>query len=271
MRDLIRGILAVYTLIVCLFVYSPIITLMIFSFNKGERMSLPLELFTTKWYISAEKDAHGWAIGWIHDSHIIDALFRSIQLAILTMVIVLALGTAIGLAYRHNFPGKEVTFNLYLLGLITPGVLLGLGNAFLYNALNIKISLWTALPVHVIWSLPWGAVLIRALTDPNLLTYEAAAKTLGASNISVLRKITFPLMMPIIMSMGIFAFTLSWDEVIRTVFVVYPNTLPAEILGLIQQRTTPKLYALGSSTTIISLMLLVIVAAILTKSERKFF
>ncbi len=139
------------------------------------------------------------------------------------------------------------------------------------DALNIKYSLWSALPVHVIWTLPWGVVLIRALTDPNILTYESAARTLGASNFGVLRYITFPLMLPIIMSMGIFAFTLSFDEVIRTVFVVYPNTLPPEILGLIQQRTTPKLYSLGASTTFISLTLLIIVGFLLSKSERKIF
>jgi putative spermidine/putrescine transport system permease protein len=271
MKSLLKYLLGIYTLIVASFVYLPIMILVIFSFNKGERMSLPLELYTTKWYLSPEKDAHGWSIGWIHDQHITGALFRSIELAILTMLVVVLLGTLVGLAYRYSFPGKEVSFNVYLLGLITPGVLLGLGNAFLFDALNVRYSLFSALPVHVIWTLPWGVLLIRALTDPNILTYESAARTLGASNFEVLKSITFPLMLPVIMSMGIFAFTLSFDEVIRTVFVVYPNTLPPEILGLIQQRTTPKLYSLGASTTFISLTLLIIVGFILSKSERKIF
>ena len=256
-RDYLKIGLAVLTIVVAALVYSPIISMIVFSFNSADRMVPPIEGFSLRWY---EK--------WLNSPEIVNALTRSLELAIATAAVAMALFAPAGLAYKRPFRGAEAIFYLIILGIIVPGVTYGLGAIFFYRQLGVPISLWTGLPVHVVWALPWGMILVRAGIDPKLIEYEEAAKTLGAPSFKVFRKITLPLITPSIMAGALFAFTLSIGELFRSVFIVNPDTLPLRVFGIVQIRATPALLALGSTMTIFSLGLLVIVGLLARKAIR---
>ena len=256
-RDYLKIGLAIITILVAALVYSPILSMIVFSFNSADRMVPPIEGFSLRWYQE-----------WLGSKAIVDALTRSLELAFATAAVAMALFAPAGLAYKRPFRGAEAIFYLIILGIVVPGVTYGLGAIFFYRALGVHISLWTGLPVHVVWALPWGMILVRAGLNPNLTEFEEAAKTLGGNSFKVFRTITLPLIAPAIMAGALFAFTLSIGELFRSVFVVTPDTLPLRVFGIVQIRATPALLALGSTMTIFSLGILVVVALLAGRAIR---
>jgi ABC-type spermidine/putrescine transport system permease subunit II len=251
-RSYLKIGLGALTLILALFVYSPIILMMVFSFNSADRMVPPFEGFSLRWYQE-----------WLSSPAIVGALFRSLELAFATALAATALFAPAGLAYKRPFRSSELVFYLIILGLVVPGITYGFGALLFFRQLGVQISLLTGLPVHTVWALPWGVILVRASIDPKLIEYEEAAKTLGATPAVVFRKITLPLITPAIMAGALFAFTLSIGELFRSVFVVSPDTLPLRVFAIVQIRATPALLALGSTMTVVSLSLLVIAGLLL--------
>jgi putative spermidine/putrescine transport system permease protein len=251
-RDFTKTGLGVYTAVIVFFVYAPIFTMVVFSFNTSNRTAPPFDGPNTQWYSQV-----------FNNSDIVGALSRSIELALVTMIVSTLLFTLAGLAYRRRFKGDEFLFYLITIGIIMPGITYSLGMALFYKYLGVGISLWTALPVHLIWTLPWGLILIRANIDPNILLYEEAAKTLGANEWKIVRKITLPLFFPAMIGGALFAFTLSFTELVRSIFVASPNTLPLEIFDISQIEVTPAIFALGSLIVLVSLGLLVVASVFL--------
>ncbi|MFQ5762867.1 MAG: ABC transporter permease, partial [Candidatus Bathyarchaeia archaeon] len=214
-------LLAVYTAVMLLFVYSPITSMVFFSFNSGMSISVPFEGFSLRWYTDL-----------FSDTAIIGALSYSLQLAVVNALVTTMLVTLISLVLRKEFHGKDLIFYILMLGVIMPGVILGLGAAIFYDFVGVSTSIWTALPVHVIWALPWGIFIMLIRFDPLLLSYEQAASSLGANNWKVFREITFPQIFPQIMATGLFAFTLSFGDLVRSIFIVGgTSTLPIYIFG----------------------------------------
>jgi ABC-type spermidine/putrescine transport system permease subunit II len=256
-RSYLKIALGAVTIFLALFVYSPIILMIVFSFNSADRMVPPFEGFSLRWYQE-----------WLSSPEIVAALTRSLELAFATALLATALFAPAGLAYKRPFRGSELIFYLIILGLVVPGITYGFGALLFFRQLGVQISLLTGLPVHTVWALPWGMILVRASIDPNLILYEEAARTLGCSPLRVFRKITLPLITPAIMAGALFAFTLSIGELFRSVFVVSPDTLPLRIFAIVQIRATPELLALGSTMTIVSLSLLAIAGLFLRKAVK---
>lgn len=256
-RAYLKAGLVIFTAFVAILIYAPIISMIIFSFNPANRMVPPIEGVSLRWYID-----------WINNEQLVNALLRSLRLAILTMLVCIGLFTPAGLAYKKPFRGSEFFFYLIILGLILPGIAYGLGAVIFFKQLGVMISFWTGLPVHTVWCLPWGLILVRAMMDPMLVEYEDAARTLGASELKVFRSITLPITIPAILGGALFAFTLSIGELFRSTLTITPDTLPLRIFGIVQIRATPALLALGSTITIVSLALLVVVGVIVTRSMR---
>jgi putative spermidine/putrescine transport system permease protein len=248
-RDITKIILALYTAGMVFFIYAPIITMVLFSFNSSPRTVPPFDGPSLRWY----------EVLFGQKAILLEAFTRSIFLAILTMLIATPLFTIAGLAYRRRFKGDEFAFYLVTIGIIMPGITYSLGVLIFYNTLGIKTSLWTGLPVHLVWSVPWGLILMRAMIDPNIIYYEEAAKTLGASDWQTFRRVTLPLFMPAILGGALFAFTLSFTELIRSIFIVSPNTLPLQVLAEVTVwGVSPYIFAIGSLIVLISLALLLL-------------
>lgn len=182
------------------------------------------------------------------------ALARSLVLAALSIVLSTTLGTLTALAFRRPFRGSGLVFYLFLLGIIIPGVSTGLGLAMFFRQAGITAHwLTTALAGHVLWTLPFCFIIMLITFNRFNDEIEEAARVLGANEWDTFRTVTLPLVAPGLLSCALFAFTLSFDEFARTVFLGgAENTLPLLILASFTVRVTPKLYALGTVTTLVS-------------------
>jgi putative spermidine/putrescine transport system permease protein len=167
----------------------------------------------------------------------------------------------LSMAFRRRFRGDGIAFYVIMLALMTPGFLLGLGTQLLWKAMGIKTGLWlTALGANTVWGIPFGFLVMLAVWNRYDEHIEEAARDLGANIATTFREVTLPLVWTGLFGATLFGFTLTWNDFDRTVLLVLDNTLPLQIVGLIQASAIrPDLYALGTATTLVSLTLLVLV------------
>ena len=129
----------------------------------------------------------------------------------------------------------------------------------------------SALGAHLTWTLPFGLLIMFAIFNRFDARFEEAARDLGASPWQTLRHVVLPIIGPSVVGIGLFGFTLSWDEIARTSQAVgYRNTLPLELQGQTTTVTTPVIYALGTLTTAVSFAVIAsALAAILALRRRQ--
>ena len=139
-----------------------------------------------------------------------------------------------------------------------PGILLSLGLATLLKQLGIPTAWWSSgLGVHVVWTLPFGFLVMMAVFNRFDSTLEEAARDMGASEWVVFKEVTLTLVIPGVVAAGLFGFTLSYDEFARTTLVAGQfNTLPLDINASMTQRIRPTLFALGTASTLFSLLMI---------------
>lgn len=245
----VKRLLVVFTSLMVLYVYAPILAVIAFSFNSGG-LTFPFVGFTTEWYsVLFENEA------------IIQATFRSLQLALVVTIITTILATSTALAYRYDFWGQRGLLYLLILGIITPGITFGVGASLLLtDLLNLNSGLWLAAPVHVVWTVPFAVIVLLAGFPRNLAENERAARVMGADGWTRFREIIFPQIAPTVLGAAVFAFTLSYNEATRGLLLVgQDNTLPIQIFAIAAgTRATPELFALGAVTTLFSTILLAI-------------
>ena len=162
------------------------------------------------------------------------------------------------MAFRRRFRGDGIAFYVIMLALMTPGFLLGLGTQLLWKAMGIETSLWwSALGANSVWGIPFGFLVMLAVWNRYDEHIEEAAHDLGANVATTFREVTLPLVWTGIFGAALFGFTLTWNDFDRTVLLVLDNTLPLQIVGLIQASAIrPDLYALGTATTLVTLALI---------------
>ncbi|MFC4360478.1 ABC transporter permease [Halobium salinum] len=242
-----KHLLLVYTALIAAYIYLPILSVIGFSFNSGG-LTFPFVEFTTQWYSAL-----------LANDAMMSAVYRSLQLAVVVMLITTVLGTAAALAYRYEFWGQRGLLFLLILGIITPGITYGVGaTLFLNELLGLSKGLWLAVPVHVVWTLPFAVIVLLAGFPPNLAENEEAARVMGANKLTVFRQIILPQIAPTVLGAAVFAFTLSYNEATRSLLLLgNNNTMPLEVFSIASAtRATPVLFALGSVTTVASTLLL---------------
>ncbi len=176
-----------------------------------------------------------------------------------------------GLAFRRRFFGATALFYLTVASLIVPSILISLGIGLLFNVVGLEPNWYSsALGAHLTWTLPFGVLIMLAVFNRFNRSLEEAARDLGASPWQTFVHVVLPLIMPSLIGVGLFGFTLSYDEFARTIMVAgTENTLPLEIFGMTTNVTTPVLYALGTVTTLFSFALVISCAAIALLMRRK--
>jgi putative spermidine/putrescine transport system permease protein len=154
---------------------------------------------------------------------------------------------------------------------MVPGVLLSLGLASLMRQLGIPPAWWSSgLGVHVVWTLPLGFLVMMAVFNRFDHRLEEAARDMGADEWTVFKEITLPLITPGIVAAGLFGFTLSYDEFARTTLLSgATNTLPLDINAAMTQRVQPTIFALGTASTIFSLLMIGLFIVIYTILYRR--
>jgi len=221
----IRIGLRLWVIAVLLFLFVPIVLILLYAFNSSNIQSWPIRGLTLKWFASA------WA-----DSDIQAALILSVKVGLIATAVALLLGSAAAFAvHRFQFFGREIVSFLFALPLALPGVITGIALSSFFAFNQITLSLWTIVIGHATFCvvIVYNNILARLRRTPTSLT--EAAMDLGASGWRTLRDITLPLISTALVAGGLLAFALSFDEVIVTTFTAgAQNTLPLWIFGAIR-------------------------------------
>ncbi|AOF93483.1 ABC transporter permease [Sinorhizobium sp. RAC02] len=262
--------LGLYTTLFIVFLYGPLVVLSILSFQTGPEggPQFPIIEWSTYWY----KHLFGLTPpSRIAPLPIEQALVRSLALAVMTMIVSTVLGVTAAQAFRKKFRGSGIVFYLIVLGMMVPGVLVGLGMALVANTLGIDRHWWgTAFVLHVVYTFPFAFLVMLAIFNRFDPSVEEAAWSLGVTPARTFRKITFPLIFPGVLSAMLFAFTLSYDEFSRTLFASGRDlTLPLAIYGTFSVEVHPNVFAFGVLTTIFSFALLGTYAFLMALSVRR--
>ena len=266
----LKWFLGIFTALFVLFLYGPFIVMGILSFQQGPEggPQFPIIEWSTYWY----QHVMGYAPpSRVAPLPIGEALIRSLTLAFATMVVSTVMGVLTAQAFRRRFRGSGLVFYSVILGMIVPGVLLGLGMALLANQFGIDRNWWsTAFVLHVVFTYPFAFLVMLAIFNRFDASVEEASLSLGVSPARTFRKVTFPIIFPGVLSAMLFAFTLSYDEFPRTLFTGGSDvTMPLAIYGTFAVEIHPNLFAFGVLTTLFSFSLLVIYAILLSVSTRR--
>ncbi|MBK4717742.1 ABC transporter permease [Azospirillum sp. YIM DDC1] len=246
-RGLSFYLLAAFFGLFVLFLYGPIATITILSFQGPEGgLTFPMNGVSLHWFKNLfEQQAVGDFGG---------SFRRSIALGLTVMVLTVLFSLLAGFAFRRRFLGSGALFYLAVASLIVPSILVSLGIGLLFNILGIEPTWYgSALGAHLTWTLPFGLLIVFAIFNRFNPAYEEAARDLGATPWQTVRHVVLPILLPSLIGVGLFGFTLSYDEFARTLMTAGSfNTLPLEIYGMTTNVTTPVLYALGTLTTLFS-------------------
>ncbi|MGA2794163.1 MAG: ABC transporter permease subunit [Roseiarcus sp.] len=252
-----------------LFLYGPMIVIFILSFQGPEGgLTFPLNGLSLHWFERL------WRGGGIVD--ISGAFQRSLQLGLVVMVLTVVLSLSAGLAFRKRFVGSNLLFFVAVASLIVPSIVTSLGIAlefrvlddflkthgpsWIADGLTTTMGLFTSgLGAHLTWTLPFGLLVMFAIFNRFDPRYEEAARDLGATPWGTLRYVILPIILPSVIGVGLFGFTLSWDEIARSSQAIGErNTLPMELQALTTTVTTPEIYALGTATTGVSFLVIAV-------------
>jgi putative spermidine/putrescine transport system permease protein len=280
------GLAAVFALFV-LFLYGPMIAIVVLSFQGPEGgLTFPLRGWSMHWYGQLWKGLGVVDIG--------AALRRSLALGTVVMLLTVLLSLAAGLAFRKRLAGASPLFYVTVASLIMPSIIVSLGIGLQFRLLDgaikaalealgasgtletytTSLGLYTSgLGAHLTWTLPFGLLIMFAVFNRFNPAYEEAAIDLGATPWQSFLHVVLPLIGPSVVGIGMFGFTLSWDEIARTSQAIGDvNTLPLELQGLTSTVTTPAIYALGTVTTAVSLLVIALAvgaAALLGRRARR--
>jgi ABC-type spermidine/putrescine transport system permease subunit II len=236
---------------VYVFLFAPIVVLIIFSFNDSRR-NFVWKGFTLDWYPTM-----------FANERLLDALFVTLRVAAVAVVVSTILGTLLGLALaRRRFRGRTSTETLLLVPMVTPEIVMGLSLLIFFFAIFDARGSFAQLSLaHITFCISYVAIVVRARAagmDPRL---EEAARDLGASALGAFRYVTLPLILPAVVSGALIAFALSFDDYVVTTFNagVGSSTLPLYIYGKVKFGVTPEINAI--STMIVAITAIVVLAA----------
>ena len=249
-------------LVTLLFLYTPIIVLIIFSFNDSRR-NIVWKGFTLKYYKKM-----------FSNEILLEAFLNSILIAVITTILSLMLGvlTAI-LLWRFQFPLKSLYQGMIMIPIIVPEICIGIAFLVFFNWIGWPpdliwpLSLAKIIFAHSLFCFPFVAVVIRAKLVSLNRECEEAALDLGANAWHIYRDIWFPHLKPSLTAGGLLAFTLSLDDFVITFFTSGPETitLPIKIYSMVRFSVTPEVNA--ASTVLIVVTILSVCTAIFLQKE----
>ena len=260
-RRSIQIIFILYGILGYIFIYLPVFLLIFFSFNESRAGSLPFTGFTLKWY----RDLFA-------DFLVIDAFWASLRVAFITSLLSTTIGTAAAFPMvRLGFRFKEALRIFFTMPIMVPGLLIGIALLIFFASwLDLNLSLGTVIVGHVVFTTPFVVLVVTARLLDFDYHLEWASADLGATPFNTFRHVTLPLIFPGVLAGALFAFTLSLDEYIITVFTIGPqSTLPMYIFSQVKFGITPKINALATLLFAGSIVILSSSFYLLTQRESK--
>src|SRR5215467_2983731 len=243
----VRGLLGWYALAIYVFLFAPIGLLVLFSFNANRYGTFPITGWTLSWYRQA-----------FNDYQVQDAVRTTIKIALQVTVISAVVGTAAAFPLvRSRLPGREGIRIIFILPIMIPGLLIGVSLLVLFTStFHWTLSPETAVIGQAVYTTPFVILLVAARLQSFDTALERAAADLGANAFQRLRRVVLPLILPAVFAGALFAFTLSLDEFIITLFLIGAhNTLPIYIYTKVKFGITPEVNAVASMLLGASLLL----------------
>ncbi len=253
-----KGILSkFYVLLIMLYLYVPIIVLMIMGFNKSRYNSMPFE-FTTEWYKALSTD-----------SALQQAALNSVLLALVTGVVCVILATLFILGERHLSNKLKGFFNsIVMMPMSIPWLIMGLSLLLLIRFFNFDKSMFFVAAGHIVISLPYSMLVLKARVQSMDKSLEEMSASLGADGFTTFRRITLPAIAPAMVAGGFLSFMISFDNFAISYFLMPSgvSTLPIEIQTSIKFGFTPEINAVSTVIIGVSLVCLAVVGLIMGSS-----
>lgn len=248
-----RWPLRAWLVMVAVFLYAPLITLMVFSFNDSRR-NIIWQGFTLKYYVKA-----------LNNDSLIQAFVNSLTIAALSTLMSVILGAVAALAlWRFRFPGKAMLDGAMALPIVVPEICMGVAMLVFFakvlpwpQGMPWPLDLGAIIISHISFSFPFVAVVVRARMASFNRELEEAAKDLGASEWRTIRDVIIPHMGPSLVAGALLAFTLSLDDFVITFFTSGPDTVtfPVKVYAMVRFSVTPEVNAASTLLIVLTVIL----------------
>lgn len=242
-----RIVLYAYGLLAICFLYLPLVSVGFASVSQARYLSFPIRRYTTEWY--------GEALS----SHTVsNLLVTSFTIAVIVTVVSLVVGFFGALAFaRYQWRYRNLFQKFILLPIFFPQAVLGLALLIWFNSVGIIPSWKTAIVAHLVWISPITTLIIAIRAYAFDASLEEAARDMGASTWTVLKEVTFPLLLPGVVAAGLFAFLLSWGNFPLSLFTTgVDSTLPEWLYAKMVSGYSPLVPTLGMLSVLASLVIL---------------
>jgi spermidine/putrescine transport system permease protein len=245
-------------LVIYIFLYAPIVVLMLFSFNSANSTQI-WEGFSLTWYADL-----------LSNKSVLDAFRTSMIVGVSATAIATVIGTLTALALtRHRFRGKSVADSTIYAATVMPEIVVGVSLLAFFVSVQFGLGLTTIVVAHVAFTISFVTIVVRARLSGMDRSLEEAAQDLGANPVTTFVRVTLPLILPGVMAGALLAFTLSFDDFVITFFVagVGSSTLPLKIYSMIKFGISPVINALSTVVLVATVILIFGGSRVLMRKE----
>lgn len=249
------------TILIYLFMFAPVAVVVLLSFNSSQFGAFPMEGLSLRWFVSL----------WNNDA-IVRAFRTSLLLGSLTAVTSTTLGVMGSLAMvRYDFPGKNLVATTLIAPILVPEVVLAVALLLFLGAMGVPKSFPLLLAGHVVFTLPFVVLVVQARLVAVRRDYEEAALSLGANSLQTFFQVTLPLILPAVLAGGLFAFTISFDDITGTLFWKPGGveTVPTQIFAMLRNSISPEINALGTVMIVMTVVVPLLGAAAARRMGRR--
>ncbi|MBA5850313.1 ABC transporter permease [Clostridium sp. cel8] len=255
----LNAVSIIYACLIYIFLYLPILIVIIFSFNTSE-MNIKFEGFTLSWYARM-----------FDNTELMDAFKTTLIVAVASTGLSVFIGTisAFGM-FKFKFRGKSVVDSLLYIPIVIPEIVLGISLLAFFTALKIPMGLLTLIIAHVTFCIPFVIITVRARLSGYDMSIEEASMDLGANQFRTFKRVTLPIIAPGVASGAMLALTMSLDDVVVSFFTSGPDdmTLPIKIFGMVRKGVSPDVNALCTIMILTTVLIMVTYKLIERNSEK---
>ncbi len=241
-----RGLRGGFMAVIYAWFYIPIVILIVNSFNAS-RFGINWQGFSTQWYRLL-----------VNNDSLIQAAQHSLIMGVLSASCATIIGSLTAVAlYRYRFRGKPFVSGMLFVVMMSPDIVMAISLLVLFMLLGISLGFWSLLLSHITFCLPFVVITVYSRLKGFDVRMLEAAKDLGASEVTILRKILLPLALPAVAAGWLLSFTLSMDDVVVSSFVTGPSfeILPLKIYSMVKVGVSPEVNALATILLLLSLLL----------------
>ena len=251
--------LGVFTALVYVYLFAPILVVVLFSFNS-KRSTQIFGTFSLTWYQQL-----------FNDPSMKDSISASIEIAFVTMAVSSVLGTllAFGLV-RARSRASRPTDVLMLLNLVSPEIVTAIALLLVFYQLGLSLSLTTVILGHITFSIAYVTIIVRGRLVAFNIEVEEAALDLGATNLQAIRLVTLPLLWPAVIASALLVFVMSFDDFVTSYFISGTGVapLPLRIYTMIHFGVTPEINAVGTLMMVVTIAIVLVALAIYARQQR---